>query len=179
MWAEASNLRTSSNGALYPPSQRRRARDRSALQNPVGARGLLETFGVTDCTAPPIGYLRGMHVATGTVVDEPSVRLPAALEKELLEALDEADREPRPGVNKHPAEVHRARLRFAPARKASWRRDTLRRPARPACPTSSSSASAVPASRRCRTDSTPSRTSVDFAPQPPCQRLQAPVLFFA
>lgn len=57
-----------------------------------------------------------MHVATGTVVDgkivvegltlpegtvvtvltpndEPSVRLPAALEKELLEALDEADRE--------------------------------------------------------------------------------------
>lgn len=57
-----------------------------------------------------------MHVSTGTVVDgkivvegltlpegtvvtvltpddEPTVRLPTALEKELLEALDEADRE--------------------------------------------------------------------------------------
>lgn len=43
--------------------------------------------------------VEGLTLPEGTVVtilmpdDEPSVRLPAALEKELLEALDEADRE--------------------------------------------------------------------------------------
>lgn len=43
--------------------------------------------------------VQGLVLAEGTVVtvltpsDEPTVRLPAALENDLLEALDEADRE--------------------------------------------------------------------------------------
>ncbi|HUF82361.1 MAG TPA: hypothetical protein VMN03_14590, partial [Burkholderiales bacterium] len=56
-WAAASNSKTSSNGALSPPSQRRRARERGAVQNPVGARGLLGTL--TDF----LSYSRFVYLA--------------------------------------------------------------------------------------------------------------------
>ena len=73
-------------------------------------------MGVTNCAKPALMYHPGMHVATGTVVggkivveglslpdgtivtvltpgEERAVRLPPPLERELLQAIDEADRE--------------------------------------------------------------------------------------
>ena len=80
------------------------------------ARRSCRTFGVIGCTSSRLGYDQVMHAITGTVVGgkivveglslpegtvvtvlpleaDKSLKLPPHLEKELLEAIDEADQE--------------------------------------------------------------------------------------